>query len=317
MSPFPDTDLGDLTADPTLFTSLAETALAEDIADGDATTLATVPAGLVGRGDLVARTSGVISGVDAVTAVLEAAASSPYHDVLGGQVKLEDAVTNGSHVAPGNVVGVLTGPVRAILQLERSVLNVLSHASGVATHTSQWVQAVSERTSERAVAVRDSRKTLPGLRLLQKRAVVHGGGAPHRYNLSDQAMVKDNHVLAGGGVVAAYLAVRETNPGLWCEVEVDDLDQLREVLSLEDPPQQVLLDNFSVEDTRAAVAARDEIVERAIPVRDRTAPGVFLESSGGLTLEVAGEYAAAGVDSVAVGGLTHSVTALDIGLDLE
>lgn len=317
MSPFPDTDLGDLTADPTLFTSLAETALAEDIADGDATTLATVPADLVGRGELVARTPGVISGVDAVTAVLEAGASSPYHDVLGGQVRLEDAATNGSHVAPGNVVGVLTGPVRAILQLERTVLNVLSHASGVATHTSQWVQAVSERTSERAVAVRDSRKTLPGLRLLQKRAVVHGGGAPHRYNLSDQAMVKDNHVLAGGGVVAAYLAVRETDPDLWCEVEVDDLDQLREVLSLDDPPQQVLLDNFSVEDTRAAVAARDEILGRRIPVRGGVAPGVFLESSGGLTLEVAGEYAAAGVDSVAVGGLTHSVTALDIGLDLE
>ena len=296
----PDTDLGALDGDPTLFSALAWAALQEDIASGDATTLATIPEDLIGSGRLVARQRGVVSGIDAVQAVLEAGASYP---VLGGRVDLKEPVANGRQVTAGSVVGTLSGPVRAILQLERTVLNVLSHASGVATHTAAWVEAVSVPGS--GTVVRDSRKTLPGLRLLQKRAVVHGGGTPHRYNLSDQAMVKDNHVVAGGGVVAAYLAVRADNPELWCEVEVDDLDQLRAVLSVGVPPHQVLLDNFAIPDTVAAVRMRDEI-----------APGVLLESSGGLTLDVAGEYAAAGVDSLAVGALTHSVTALDIGLDL-
>lgn len=301
----PETDLGAPDGDPTLFSALAWAALQEDIASGDATTLATVPEDLTASGRLVARQRGVISGIDAVQAVLEAGASYP---VLGGRVELQEPVHNGTHVTEGAVVGTLNGPVRAILQLERTVLNVLSHASGVATHTAAWVEAVSPPSSTcpgAGTVVRDSRKTLPGLRLLQKRAVVHGGGTPHRYNLSDQAMVKDNHVVAGGGVVAAYLAVRADNPALWCEVEVDDLDQLRAVLAVDVPPQQVLLDNFAVPDTVAAVRMRDE-----------TAPGVLLESSGGLTLDVAGEYAAAGVDSLAVGALTHSVTALDIGLDL-
>ncbi|MDN6704937.1 carboxylating nicotinate-nucleotide diphosphorylase [Corynebacterium glyciniphilum] len=301
----PETDLGAPDGDPTLFSALAWAALQEDIASGDATTLATVPEDLTASGRLVARQRGVISGIDAVQAVLEAGASYP---VLGGRVELQHPVHNGTHVTEGALVGTLNGPVRAILQLERTVLNVLSHASGVATHTAAWVEAVSPPSSTcpgAGTVVRDSRKTLPGLRLLQKRAVVHGGGTPHRYNLSDQAMVKDNHVVAGGGVVAAYLAVRADNPALWCEVEVDDLDQLRAVLAVDVPPQQVLLDNFAVPDTVAAVRMRDEI-----------APGVLLESSGGLTLDVAGEYAAAGVDSLAVGALTHSVTALDIGLDL-
>lgn len=296
----PTTDLGTLDGDPSQFSSLAWAALQEDIAAGDATTLATVPQDLQGSARLIARVPGVISGTDAVRAVLDAGASNP---VLGGRVELQDALANGARVAPGDVVGVLEGPVRGILQLERSVLNVLSHASGVATHTAAWVDAVA--AARDGVAVRDSRKTLPGLRLLQKRAVVHGGGTPHRYNLSDQAMVKDNHVVAGGGVVAAYLAVRADDTALWCEVEVDDLEQLREVLGLDLPPQQVLLDNFDVPTTRSAVRLRDEI-----------APGVLLESSGGLTLDRAGDYAAAGVDSLAVGALTHSVTALDIGLDL-
>lgn len=299
--------LGDLDCAPALFVPLARTALAEDLADGDATTLATVPRGLSGRGVLVARSGGVVSGIDAVRAVLVEAAEPSFATVLGGAVALTDAVANGARVAPGDAVGVLSGPVRAILQLERTVLNMLSHASGVATQTATWVAAVDDAAPEdHRVAVRDSRKTLPGLRLLQKRAVVHGGGVPHRYNLSDQAMVKDNHVTAGGGVVDAYLAVRAAHPELWCEVEVDNLVQLREVLALKRPPQQVLLDNFTVADTVVAVGMRAE-----------KAPGVLLESSGGLTLDVVGDYAASGVDSVAVGGLTHSVDSLDIGLDLE
>ena len=310
--------LGDLHSDASLFTALARVALTEDLsagdtgehASGDATTLATVPAEMHGHGELIARQDGIISGVDAVAAILEVASSTPaFAEVLGGTVTLTDAVDNGTRVAPGDVVGVLSGSVRAMLQLERTVLNMLSHASGVATHTAEWVEevavAVESTRSGRGVAVRDSRKTLPGLRLLQKRAVVHGGGVPHRYNLSDQAMVKDNHVFAGGGVVDSYLAVRHGHPDLWCEVEVDTLDQLREVLALDEPPQQVLLDNFSVEQTESAVAVRGQL-----------APEVLLESSGGLTLEVAGDYAAAGVESLAVGALTHSVSVMDIGLDL-
>lgn len=308
---FPYTSrLGKLDCDPALFTALARVALAEDLADGDATTLATVPKGQAGRGLLVARGAGVLSGTDAVRAVLVEAADPSFAAVLGGTVALTDVVANGAVVAAGDVVGVLTGPVRAILQLERTVLNMLTHASGVATQTARWVSTVDAVVASSApghrVAVRDSRKTLPGLRLLEKRAVVHGGGVPHRYNLSDQAMVKDNHVTAGGNVVDAYRAVRAAEPALWCEVEVDDLAQLADVLAMKKPPQQVLLDNFTVADTVAAVA-----------LRGRKAPGVLLESSGGLTLDVVGDYAATGVDSVAVGGLTHSVAALDIGLDLE
>ncbi|AWT26409.1 MULTISPECIES: carboxylating nicotinate-nucleotide diphosphorylase [Corynebacterium] len=291
---------------PSSFTALARAALAEDLADGDATTLATVPRGATGRGVLVARAGGVVSGVDAARAVLVEAAEPAFAAVLGGTVALTGTVSNGTVVAPGDVVGELTGPVRAVLQLERTVLNMLTHASGVATLTAAWVAAVDAAAPEgHHVAVRDSRKTLPGLRLLEKRAVVHGGGVPHRYNLSDQAMVKDNHVTAGGGVVDAYRALRAARPELWCEVEVDDLAQLRAVLAVKNPPQQVLLDNFTVEDTAEAVA-----------LRGAQAPGVLLESSGGLTLDVVGSFASTGVDSVAVGGLTHSAAALDIGLDL-
>ena len=298
--------LGKLDCDPSLFTALARVALAEDLADGDATTLATVPKNETGRGLLVTRQAGVLSGIDAVRAVLVTAAEPEFRAVLGGAVSLSVSLDNGARIAAGDVVGVLTGPARAILQLERTVLNMLCHASGVATRTATWVDAVDAEVPDgHPVAVRDSRKTLPGLRMLEKRAVVHGGGVPHRFNLSDQAMVKDNHVTAGGGVVDAYRAVRAAHPELWCEVEVDNLAQLRTVLELKKPPQQVLLDNFSVTDTEAAVAVRAE-----------TAPGVLLESSGGLTLETVGAYAATGVDSVAVGALTHSSPALDIGLDL-
>lgn len=292
--------------DPSLFRTLAATALAEDLADGDATTLVTVPKSATGSGRLVARADGVISGIDAVRAVLVAAAEPEYRAVLGGTVALTDAAANGARVVTGETVGVLTGSVRAMLQLERTVLNMLTHASGVATQTARWVAAAADGApAGHPVAVRDSRKTLPGLRLLQKRAVVHGGGVPHRYNLSDQAMVKDNHVVAGGGVLDAYRAVRSAHPELWCEVEVDNLDQLASLLGMKKPPQQILLDNFTVADTVAAAALRAE-----------KAPRVLLESSGGLTLDVVGDYAATGVDSVAVGALTHTVTALDIGLDL-
>ena len=174
-------------------------------------------------------------------------------------------------------------------------------ASGIATATRRWVDAV-EGTGAR---IRDTRKTLPGLRELQKYAVRAGGGVNHRMGLGDAAMIKDNHVAAvSRGVVAALAAVRAHAPDLPCEVEVDTLDQLDALLRLSEPPQLVLLDNFSVADTAEAVRRRDQV-----------APGCELESSGGLTLERARAYAETGVAYLAVGALTHSVSALDIGLD--
>jgi nicotinate-nucleotide pyrophosphorylase (carboxylating) len=179
------------------------------------------------------------------------------------------------------------------------LLNLVCHLSGIASATRQWVDAVA---GTRAV-VRDTRKTLPGLRALQKYAVRVGGGQNHRMGLGDAALIKDNHVAAAGSVVAALNAVRTAAPDLPCEVEVDSLEQLDEVLG--EQVELVLLDNLPVWQTQIAVQRRDA-----------RAPGVKLESSGGLSLENAHAYAATGVDYLAVGALTHSVRVLDIGLDV-
>ena len=179
------------------------------------------------------------------------------------------------------------------------MLNLVCHLSGIATATSAWVDAV-EGTGAK---IRDSRKTLPGLRGLQKYAVRVGGGVNHRMGLGDAALIKDNHVAAAGSVVAALRAVRAAAPDIECEVEVDSLEQLDEVLA--EYVELVLLDNFPLWQTQIAVQRRDA-----------NAPGTKLESSGGLTLDVAAEYAGTGVDYLAVGALTHSVTVLDLGLDM-
>lgn len=277
------------------FERMARAGLEEDLGYGpDLTTLSTVEEGQVGRRVLRSRASGVLSGLDATSALLEVAAEPEWG--LGGEIAFSTSLNNGDRVEPGAEVAVLEGDLRTMLQLERTILNILSHASAIATHTAQWVDQLPE-----GVAVRDSRKTLPGLRMLQKRAVIHGGGTPHRWALGDQVMVKDNHVgSASGDVVAAYNLVKDCEQ--WIEVEVDDLDQLRAMLHLQ--PTQILLDNFAVEQTRQAVELRDEL-----------SPVTLLESSGGLTLTNAREYGATGVDSIAVGALTHSVTVLDLGLD--
>ena len=274
---------------------MARVALDEDLSDGDVTSLHAVEEGIVARAMIVARQGGVASGLDAAEVVLDMALCE-YRE-SGSPVTWQAHTVNGSTVAAGDCLAELSGDARTILMIERTVLNILSHASGVATATARWKAAVGTQ-----VAVRDSRKTLPGMRMLQKRAVVHGGGVPHRYSLGDQAMIKDNHVLAGGGVLATWQRMREQVPHTWCEIEVDSLSQLREVLVTR--PHQVLLDNFSVADTRTAVAWRDQL-----------AADCLLESSGGLTIETAGEYAACGVDSIAVGALTHTVEALDLGMD--
>lgn len=289
------------------FERMARAGLEEDLGDGpDLTTLSTIAKYQVGRRVLRSRASGVLSGLDAISVLLEVASEPEWG--LEGTMEFRTSLSNGDRVQPGTEVAVLEGDLRAMLQLERTMLNIVSHASAIATHTAQWVERLPE-----GVVVRDSRKTLPGLRMLQKRAVVHGGGAPHRWALGDQVMVKDNHVLSqadhsqpgseaedAGDVVAAYKLVQHC--GQWIEVEVDDLEQLRAILPYK--PTQILLDNFSLEETRQAVALRDEY-----------SPATLLESSGGLTLDNAADYGATGVDSIAVGALTHSVTVLDLGLD--
>jgi nicotinate-nucleotide pyrophosphorylase (carboxylating) len=190
--------------------------------------------------------------------------------------------------------------VRVLLTAERTALNLLCHLSGVASLTARWVEEVRGT----GCAIRDTRKTLPGLRLLEKYAVRCGGGVNHRLGLGDAVLIKDNHVAAAGSVTAAYEAARAAAPDLPCEVEVDDLAGLDEALACK--AELVLLDNFSVADCAEAVR------------RVRAIGGdTKLEASGGLTLDVARAYAETGVDYLAVGGLTHSAPALDLGLDLR
>jgi nicotinate-nucleotide pyrophosphorylase (carboxylating) len=219
-----------------------------------------------------------------------------FHVVLGDSVTVSDRVPDGSRVEAGDVVLRVSGPVRGLLTAERTALNFASHLSGVATATARWVEALRGTRAR----VLDTRKTLPGWRRLQKYAVRCGGGHNHRFGLSDMALVKDNHVLAAGGVLPAYDAVRKHFPDLPVEVEVTDLDQLRELLDA--GCERVLLDNMS--DAQMAEAVRI------------TAGRALLEASGGLTLERARAVAATGVDFISVGALTHSVVVFDLGMDL-
>jgi nicotinate-nucleotide pyrophosphorylase (carboxylating) len=268
-------------------------ALDEDLRYGpDVTTIATVPADAIVTASMVTREFGVIAGVDVALMVLD--------EVVGPDgYRVVDRVEDGTHLSPGGSLLTVEADTRGLLTAERTMLNLVCHLSGVATATAQWVAAV-EGTS---AAIRDTRKTLPGLRALQKYAVRVGGGVNHRMGLGDAALIKDNHVAAAGGVVAALRAVRDVAPDLPCEVEVDSLEQLDEVLA--EDVELVLLDNFPVWQTQIAVQRRDS---RAVQTK--------LESSGGLSLKSAAEYAGTGVDYLAVGALTHSVTVLDIGLDV-
>ena len=267
--------------------------LDEDLRYGpDVTTNATVPADAVAEAALVAREAGVAAGVEVALMVLD--------EVLGPQgYQVEDRVEDGTRLQAGQSLLHLQAPTRGLLTAERTLLNLVCHLSGIASATARWVDAV-EGTGAK---IRDTRKTLPGLRALQKYAVRVGGGVNHRMGLGDAALIKDNHVAAAGSVVAALRAVRAAAPGLPCEVEVDTLEQLDEVLA--EDVQLILLDNFPVWQTQIAVQRRDA-----------RAPGVLLESSGGLSLDTAAEYAGTGVEYLAVGALTHSVRVLDIGLDL-
>ncbi len=270
-------------------TRVAELALAEDLAGGvDVTTLATIAADAVGTGRIMARVAGVVSGVPIAREV--------FARVDPGVV-VRAHVADGDSVRAGEVIAEVTGSIRSILIGERNALNVLCMLSGIATLTASWVAAV-EGTGAR---IRDTRKTAPGLRTVQKYAVRCGGGRNHRMGLSDQALIKDNHVVAAGGVVPALKAVRAMRPDIICEVECTEVEQVEQACAA--GAVLVLLDNMTLEATRASVA-----VARC--------HGATTESSGGLRLENAHEVAETGVDYLAVGALTHSAPTLDIALDL-
>ncbi|WP_295626123.1 carboxylating nicotinate-nucleotide diphosphorylase [uncultured Corynebacterium sp.] len=270
---------------------LIRTALQEDLRYGpDVTSLATVGPSQRSTATVTSRVDGVVAAVDAITWTLE--------EVIADEFSVEVLVADGGRVAPGTVVAEIEAPTRGLLTAERTLLNIVTHASGIASATRRWVDAV-DGTGAR---IRDSRKTMPGLRNLQKYAVTCGGGVNHRNGLGDETLIKDNHVAAAGGVVPALERVRRAYPELKCEIEVDDLTQLDQVLELK--PELVMLDNFEVWQTQIAVQRRAQV-----------SPATQLESSGGLTLDVAREYASCGVDFLAVGALTHSVGVLDLGLD--
>jgi nicotinate-nucleotide pyrophosphorylase (carboxylating) len=266
-------------------------ALDEDFRYGpDLTTVATVAPGAQMVAGVVAREPGVLAGLPVALAVLDAAGIPPQ--------AAEPRCGDGDRVDPGTEVLRIRAPLRALLGAERTMLNFLSHLSGIATATGAWADAVAGT----GAVLRDTRKTTPGLRVLEKYAVRCGGGVNHRMGLGDAALVKDNHVAAAGGITAAIRAVRAAAPGLPLEVECDSLAQVREALAA--GAEFILLDNMGIVGLRAAVTLA------------RRYPAVRLEASGGLRLATARAVAETGVHFLAVGALTHSSPALDLGLDI-
>jgi nicotinate-nucleotide pyrophosphorylase (carboxylating) len=264
-------------------------ALAEDLPGEDTAGVAAFPGDVSGIADFGARESGTVAGL--------AIAELVFWCLMESALVVDERVPDGTRVSAGDVVMSVRGPVHELLAGERTALNMASHLSGVATATAAWVDAVAGTKAR----ILDTRKTLPGLRSFQKYAVRCGGGVNHRFSLSDMAMVKDNHVIAAGGVVAAYEGVKRRWPGLPVEVEVTDLDQLRDLLDA--GCERILLDNMT-----------DEEMASAVQITDGHAT---LEASGGLTLERARDVAETGVDFISVGALTHSVKVFDLGMDLR
>jgi nicotinate-nucleotide pyrophosphorylase (carboxylating) len=285
MTPELERRLADAGLDPRAVEDLARTALAED-GEVDVTSEPIFGPRQTATGEFTARQDGVVAGLPVAAAVC---------GLLGLETTVHAA--DGDRVAAGRALMTVTGPTRAVLRAERVALNMLTHLSGVATLTRRWVDAV-EGTGAR---VRDTRKTLPGLRALQKYAVRCGGGVNHRLGLHDAALIKDNHVAAAGSVTKAYEAVRAVYPSLHIQVECDTLAQVEEALAV--GAESILLDNMSVAEMTEAV--------RLVAGRAE------LEASGGLTLERARDAAATGVDYLAVGALTHSAPSFDIGLDFS
>lgn len=272
--------------------------LDEDLADGpDITTMATVPADQRSSGSLGARGTGCIAGLDIAAAVLDMVCGADA-------VIFTKRVNDGDQVQAGAVLANIEAPTRGLLTAERTALNILCHLSGVASATAKWVELLAGT----GASVRDTRKTTPGMRMLEKYAVRCGGGVNHRMSLSDAALVKDNHIVAAGGVEQAFNAVRKLQRDIAIEIEVDSLDQLRR--ALEAGADLVLLDNMPPEQMRQAVQITNQHTVR-------TGKPVVLEASGGITLNSAQAVAQTGVRYISVGALTHSAPILDIGLDLQ
>jgi nicotinate-nucleotide pyrophosphorylase (carboxylating) len=270
---------------------IVSTALAEDLGDParDVTSLATIDEDQTDTGDLVARADGVIAGLPVAAAVFDATSE--------GRTRFTALAPDGARVARGDVLATATGPTRALLAAERTALNLICRMSGVATHTRAW----ADRLAGSRATVLDTRKTTPGLRVLEKYAVRAGGGTNKRMGLYDVAMVKDNHALAAGGVVAAFRRVRAAFPHVPVQVEVTTVDEA--MAAVEAGAQFLLCDNMTPDLLRQVVQAVGGRAE--------------LEATGGLSLEVAAQYAATGVDYLSVGALTHSSPILDIAFDLR
>lgn len=275
---------------PQPFEALVDAALREDLGSGlDATTVATIPDNQIAIAQFNARKSGVVAGLFAAQAVLEIAGNSA--------IKFGKQLSEGSKVEAGQLIFEATGKVTDLLLAERTALNFLSRLSGIATTSSIWVEAVKGTNC----TVRDTRKTTPGWREIEKFAVRMGGATNHRMNLSDAALIKDNHIAATGSIANAINDVRSKFPNLSIEVEIDHLDQMEEAIV--GKVDLILLDNMSPEQCKLAVK--------------QCAGRTKLEASGGITLENARDYAMSGVDFIAIGALTHSAAILDIGLDLK
>ena len=263
-------------------------AISEDLAGGqDLTSVATITQSQVSTADFTTRTSGVVSGLHVVAAVLEYCGVNHY----------EVLVDEGAKVSAGKVLITAQGNTQKILLAERTALNFLSHLSGISTLTNQWVSEISGTKCQ----IRDTRKTTPGLRMLEKFAVRMGGGVNHRLSLSQAALIKDNHIMAAGSISDAFNAIKKMYPDKSIEIEVDSIDQLKEAIRLK--PDLILLDNMSTHQCSEAVSITNGLVK--------------LEASGGIAITNAKAYAATGVDYLAIGSLTHSAPALDIGLDFR
>lgn len=267
---------------------LIDLAFAEDIGDGDHTTLCCIPADAMGRSHLLIKEEGILAGVEMAKKVF---------DHFDPTLKVEVLIEDGAHVRPGDIAMVVSGKVQSLLQTERLMLNIMQRMSGIATNTHRYVKLL-EGTKTRVL---DTRKTTPGLRMLEKKAVKIGGGVNHRIGLFDMILLKDNHVDFAGGIANAINRCHEYLKGkkldLKIEVEVRNFEELNQVMAC-GGVDRIMLDNFSVENTRKAV--------EMIAGRYET------ESSGGITFDTIRSYAECGVDYVSVGALTHSVKGLDM-----
>ncbi|MBR4390278.1 MAG: carboxylating nicotinate-nucleotide diphosphorylase [Prevotella sp.] len=267
---------------------LIDLAFAEDIGDGDHTTLCCIPADAMGRSHLLIKEEGILAGVEVAKKVF---------DRFDPSLQVEVLIEDGAHVRPGDIAMVVSGKIQSLLQTERLMLNIMQRMSGIATNTHRYVKLLEGTKTH----VLDTRKTTPGLRMLEKQAVKIGGGVNHRIGLFDMILLKDNHVDFAGGITNAinrcHAYLKEKGLDLKIEIEVRNFDELNQVLSC-GGVDRIMLDNFSVENTRKAVEMIDGRYET--------------ESSGGITIETIRSYAECGVDYVSVGALTHSVKGLDM-----